>query len=134
MGIIAGMENQRSGSDGTFYDRVYAFVRGVPRGKVVTYGQVALELGAPAAARAVGYALHYLPGNTDVPWWRVINASGGISLKGRGEAAEVQRRLLEGDGVAFEGDGRIDLRAYRWIPDGEEGGQPQNGADATLRT
>jgi methylated-DNA-protein-cysteine methyltransferase-like protein len=64
----------------------------------------------------VGYALHYLPGDTDVPWWRVINASGGISLKGRGEAAEVQRRQLKGDGVTFERGGTVDLRRYRWIP------------------
>jgi len=114
--ILAGVNAPRATRDSTFYDRVYEFVRMVPRGYVVTYGQVALELGAPAAARAVGYALHFLPGDTDVPWWRVINASGGISLKGRGEAAEVQRRQLEGDGVRFEGGGTINLRRYRWIP------------------
>lgn len=114
--ILAGVDTPRAARDATFYDRVYEFVRTVPRGYVVTYGQVALELGAPAAARAVGYALHYLPGDTDVPWWRVINASGGISLKGRGEAAEVQRRQLKGDGVTFERGGTVDLRRYRWIP------------------
>jgi methylated-DNA-protein-cysteine methyltransferase-like protein len=90
----------------------------VPAGQVVSYGQVALELGAPAAARAVGYALHYLPGNSDVPWWRVVNASGGISLRGRGEAAEVQRRILEDEGVVFEANGTVDLRRYRWSPPG----------------
>ena len=84
----------------------------------MTYGQVALELGSPAAARAVGYALHFLPGNRDVPWWRVVNAGGGISLRGRGEAAEVQRRLLEAEGIAFRREGTIDLRRYRWIPPG----------------
>ncbi len=102
----------------TFYDRVYQFVRGVPAGHVVTYGQVALELGSPAAARAVGYALHFLPGDSDVPWWRVVNAGGAISLRGRGEAAELQRRLLEGEGVAFQREGAIDLRSYRWTPPG----------------
>lgn len=61
------MRPERAVGGATFYDRVYTFVRGVPRGRVVTYGQVALELGAPAAARAVGYALHHLPGTTDVP-------------------------------------------------------------------
>lgn len=109
------MTAHRSTPRKTFYDRVYAFVRSVPRGKVVTYGQVALELGSPAAARAVGYALHFLPGNSDVPWWRVINAGGGISLRGRGEAAEVQRRLLEEEGLVFRPAGTIDLRRYRWL-------------------
>lgn len=110
------MTGERAANQETFYDRVYEFLRGVPGGRVVTYGQVALELGSPAAARAVGYALHYLPGNSDVPWWRVVNAGGGISLRGRGEAAAVQRRLLEGEGVEFQREGTIDLRRYRWIP------------------
>lgn len=100
----------------TFYDRVYDFVRGVPLGTVVTYGQVALELGAPMAARAVGYALSNLPPGTDVPWWRVINASGAISLKGRGAAADLQRDLLEREGVPFDRSGRTDLGRYRWWP------------------
>lgn len=112
------MTGERAASSETFYDRVYEFVRGVPAGGVVTYGQVALELGSPAAARAVGYALHFLPGDSDVPWWRVVNASGGISLQGRGEAAEVQRRLLEAEGVEFGRGDTIDLRQYRWIPAG----------------
>lgn len=103
----------------SFYERVYAAVRKVPRGAVVTYGQVALYLGAPAAARAVGYALHSLPAQNDVPWWRVINASGGISFKGRGPAADLQRELLEGEGVAFDRDGRVDLVRYRWRPGDE---------------
>jgi methylated-DNA-protein-cysteine methyltransferase-like protein len=99
----------------TFYDLVYAFVHTVPAGRVVTYGQVALELGSPAAARAVGYALNYLPADTDVPWWRVINAGGAISYRGRIEAAGRQRTLLEGEGVVFEGD-RIDLHRWRYWP------------------
>ena len=111
------MTIDRSTSQETFYERVYAFVRSVPSGKVVTYGQVALELGSPSAARAVGYALYFLPGNSDVPWWRVVNAGGGISLRGRGEAAEVQRKLLEGEGLAFRPAGTIDLRRYRWSGD-----------------
>ena len=100
----------------TFYDAVYTFVRRVPRGRVVTYGQVALELGSPAAARAVGYALHALPQGSDVPWWRVINAQGAISLKGRGPQADLQRSLLEDEGVGFDGHDRADLRILRWWP------------------
>jgi methylated-DNA-protein-cysteine methyltransferase-like protein len=105
----------RSRRHSTFYDQVWAFVRLVPAGAVVTYGQIALELGSPAAARAVGYAMANLPTDTDVPWWRVINASGGISLKGRGATADLQRTLLEREGVAFDGD-RTDLGRYRWWP------------------
>ena len=102
----------------TFYDRVYAFVREVPRGSVVTYGQVALELGAPSAARAVGYALHFLPkaSEQDVPWWRVINASGAISFKGRGPEADRQRSMLEQEGIVFDAAGHTDLRGFRWWP------------------
>lgn len=99
----------------TFYDRVYEFVRQVPPGRVVTYGQVALELGAPAAARAVGYALHNLPGTSNVPWWRVVNASGGISLGHRGPAADFQREQLEAEGIYFNFEGKMRLREYRWF-------------------
>ena len=100
----------------TFYDRVYAFVRRVPRGRVITYGHVALCLGSPMAARAVGYALHALSDPNDVPWWRVINAQGAISLKGRGANADLQRALLEREGVTFGPDDRTDLARYRWWP------------------
>ncbi len=113
------------GRPATFYDRVYAFVRTVPRGFVVTYGQVALELGAPAAARAVGYALNALHGESDVPWWRVINARGAISLKGRGASADLQRRLLEREGVVFSADDTCDLRRYRYWPRPREDERPR---------
>lgn len=99
-----------------FYSAVYELVRRVPRGRVVTYGQVAVLLSAPSAARAVGYALHALDGSEGVPWWRVINARGAISLKGRGSAADLQRALLEAEGVVFGNDDRTDLRAFRWWP------------------
>lgn len=105
-----------------FYERVWDFVGEVPRGRVVTYGQVAVVLGAPAAARAVGYALRALPPETDTPWWRVINAKGGISLRGRGHGADLQRELLEGEGVVFDAADTVDLRVYRWWPDEESGG------------
>ncbi len=102
----------------TFYDRVYEFVRAVPSGRVVTYGQVALELGAPAAARAVGYALHYLPnGENKIPWWRVINVRGEISYKNRGVNADLQLRLLAEEGVRFDDNGRTELGIYRWWPE-----------------
>lgn len=108
MGSPDGREN--------FYQRVYAFVRLVPAGSVVTYGQVAALLGAPAASRAVGYALRHLPADTGVPWWRVLNAQGRISLRGRGPGADLQRTLLEDEGVPFDETGAVALRDYRWWP------------------
>lgn len=102
--------------DLSYYDRVYEIVGQVPPGRVVTYGHVALLLGAPTAARAVGYALHSLPPGSDIPWWRVINAAGGISLKGRGAQADLQRALLEREGVQFDGNGHCQLARYRWWP------------------
>ncbi len=102
----------------TFYDRVYDFVRGVPAGRIVTYGQVALELGSPAAARAVGYALSYLPHESDVPWWRVINAGGEITYRNRGISADMQLRILVEEGVVFGANGKTDLTTYRWWPEG----------------
>ncbi|MFN0147424.1 MAG: MGMT family protein [Dehalococcoidia bacterium] len=100
----------------SFYDRVYDFVRLVPGGQVITYGHVALALGSPAAARAVGYALYFLPAGNDVPWWRVINARGAITFKNRGPNADLQRTILEEEGIVFDGAGRCDLRLYRWWP------------------
>jgi len=98
-----------------FARAVYALVRDVPRGRVVTYGQVAAILGHPRAARAVGTALHNLPRPLAriVPWQRVINASGRISIRGDLQRPDLQRQLLEMEGVAFRGS-QIDLHMYRW--------------------
>ena len=99
-----------------FFTHVYRLVSQVPRGKVVTYGQVAALLGAPRAARAVGTALRSLPRPLVqmVPWQRVINASGGISFRGDVLRVEEQRWLLENEGVEFTPHGKIDLKKYRW--------------------
>ncbi len=99
-----------------FFTHVYRLVAQVPRGKVVTYGQVAALLGAPRAARAVGTALRHLPLSLTkkVPWQRVINASGGISLRGDVVRAEEQRWLLEEEGVAFNRNGKVNLEKYHW--------------------
>ncbi|MGI8926483.1 MAG: MGMT family protein [Tepidiformaceae bacterium] len=108
--------------DRSYYERVYELVRQVPPGRVVTYGQLALELGSPSAARAAGYALYNLQAGNDVPWWRVINASGAISYKGRGPQADLQRELLEREGVRFDAEGRTRLGEYRWWFDSEQVG------------
>jgi methylated-DNA-protein-cysteine methyltransferase related protein len=97
-----------------FYERVYVLVRQIPPGNVVTYGQVAALLGTPRAARAVGYALRFLPAGTDVPWHRVINHRGQISHRTPIESPLLQRLLLEEEGVVFDAEGRVDLSIYRW--------------------
>ena len=99
-----------------FARAVYAAVRKVPRGRVVTYGQVAAMLGHPRAARAVGTALSRLPRGLVriVPWQRVINAAGRISMRADFVRPDLQRHLLESEGVRFSRDGQIDLKAYRW--------------------
>lgn len=98
-----------------FYEAVYRLVRDVPRGRVVTYGQVAVLLGHPRAARAVGYALRACRGK-DVPWQRVINAQGRISARGEVERPMQQRVLLEREGVRFDEHDACDLKALRWEP------------------
>jgi methylated-DNA-protein-cysteine methyltransferase-like protein len=109
---------QRRGPDRTpaFHRAVYRLVRQVPRGTVVTYGQVAAILGHPRAARAVGQALRLLPPMLvrTVPWQRVINANGRISHRGDILRPHEQRELLEAEGVRFDRSGRVDLRRLRW--------------------
>ncbi len=107
-----------------FARRVYAWVRQVPRGRVVTYGQVAWGLAPPAnvppdtyrrwGAIWVGGAMAHAP--EDVPWQRVVNSQGGISIKNAVQAG-AQRLLLEQEGVRFGPNDRIDLAVYGWNPD-----------------
>ena len=100
------------------HQRIHAVVRRVPAGRVTTYGDVAALAGMPRQARLVGYALHALPRHTAVPWHRVVNASGGISVGRARPGGEIeQRRRLEAEGVAFGASGKVDLKQYRWTPD-----------------
>ena len=92
-----------------FNQQVYGIVARIPPGCVVTYGQIALALGRPHGARQVGWAMHRCP--QGLPWHRVINSQGRISLQGPGAA--LQRALLEDEGIAFC-QGRIDLDTYTW--------------------
>ena len=98
----------------SFFAQVYEVVRRIPSGKVATYGQIARLLGKPRAARTVGWALHSLPEGSDVPWQRVINAKGTISLDARGPGGAIQRVLLEAEGIVFDEQGRVDLQAHGW--------------------
>ncbi len=97
-----------------FFNLVYQVVRRIPPGKVATYGQIARLMGIPSGARQVGWALADLPHGSDVPWQRVVNAQGRVSLRGRGEEPPLQQVLLEAEGVAFDSSGRIDLKVYGW--------------------
>ena len=97
-----------------FFARVYSVVRRVPRGNVTTYGAVARILGSPHGARTVGWALHSLPKDSDVPWQRVVNSHGRISGDSRDHGCSRQRELLEEEGVSFDEHGRIDLNRYGW--------------------
>jgi methylated-DNA-protein-cysteine methyltransferase-like protein len=110
-GIVKGMA--KAAKADSAYERIYAVVRRIPRGRVCTYGRVAELAGNPGAARQVGYALHALPEHTTVPWHRVINAQGRISLRRDGPELE-QRFRLEAEGVAFDQGGRVSLQRFGW--------------------
>jgi len=105
---------QASGSDR--YPRIYAVVRRIPKGRVATYGQVAQIAGLPGCARQVGYALHALRGDSDVPWQRVVNASGQVSRRSEAGMDQIQRQLLEAEGIVFDARDRLDLGSKRWRP------------------
>ena len=96
----------------SFSEKVYRLVRRIPPGKVIAYGGVAALLGAPRAARGVGQALSTLPEDVSVPWWRVVNGRGEISLTHH--RGLLQRSLLEAEGVRFERGGRVDWKKYGW--------------------
>jgi len=98
------------------YARIYDVVRRIPRGRVATYGQIATLAGIPGHARQVGYAMAALPEDSRVPWHRVVNARGMISLQADRGYAQMQRILLENEGVAFDACGRLSLERYRWRP------------------
>jgi methylated-DNA-protein-cysteine methyltransferase-like protein len=100
----------------TSYQRIYAVVRRIPEGRVATYGQVASLAGLAGHARQVGYALHALPNETTVPWHRVVNARGGVSLRSMAGGELVQRGLLEREGIRFDPSGRVPLARVRWAP------------------
>jgi TDG/mug DNA glycosylase family protein len=94
--------------------RIYEAVRRIPRGRVATYGEVARLAGIPRAARQVGYALAALPRGSDLPWQRVINAKGEVSPRAEPGWEEVQRKLLEREGVVFDAHGRVSLARFGW--------------------
>jgi methylated-DNA-protein-cysteine methyltransferase-like protein len=98
----------------SFFEQVYKIVRCIPPGKVATYGQIARLAGKPRGARTVGWALHSMPEDSDVPWQRVINAQGIITLDAHGPGGAIQRVLLKAEGVIFDEQGRVDLEVCGW--------------------
>jgi methylated-DNA-protein-cysteine methyltransferase-like protein len=103
-----------------FYEQVYGVVRSIPPGKVTSYGRIAQMLGAPNAARAVGYALRALkdkaddPDYADIPWYRVVNSQGRISISNRERGAQHQAELLRAEGVEVTEALQIDLDRFLW--------------------
>lgn len=103
-----------------FYEQVYAVVRCIPKGKVTSYGRIAQMLGRPRAARAVGYALNNLkdrdnnPRYANIPWQRVINSQGRISIVNREWSAQKQAEILRAEGVAVDEHLKINLDKYLW--------------------
>ncbi len=112
----AGVNVAKPADVPSLYRAAWQLVRQIPPGRVMTYGQIATLLGTPRAARAVGYSMFFVRG-ADVPWQRVVNAKGQISLGGDVDRPALQRELLLAEGIEFSTEGRIDLAARLWWPD-----------------
>ena len=113
------------------WEAVYAAARRIPRGRVMTYGQIATLLGSRLSPRAVGWAMHGCP--RGIPWHRVVNASGGCSTERLPHLPSgLQRALLLSEGVAFRRNGTLDLEEYRWTPPrkprSRRAGPPERGS------
>lgn len=102
-----------SGND-SFQQRIWQIVAAIPYGKITTYGDIARLAGSPRAARQVGGVLKRLPAASQLPWHRVINRHGQISLTG--DDLFRQRDALEAEGIEITDDGRVALDKYRWQP------------------
>ena len=101
--------------ENSVFEKIYDVVKRIPRGKVATYGQVALLASNPRWARVVGYALHVNPDPASIPCYRVVNHEGRASPAFAFGGENVQVLLLEGDGIKVT-DGKVNLSVYQWIP------------------
>jgi methylated-DNA-protein-cysteine methyltransferase-like protein len=114
--VHAELPAERGGA----FAAIYALVRRIPRGRVMTYGQIAMLLGNRLSPRAVGWAMHGCPAG--VPWQRVVNAAGGCSTERMPDVPPgLQRALLEAEGVVFRPNGTLELARYRWSPPAARG-------------
>lgn len=109
-----GVRSLMTGQEPDINHRIWQVVALIPKGKVATYGDVARQAGLPGAARRVGMALRGLPEDTSIPWHRVINAQGKISLPAGSASRYTQRERLEAEGVVFRHNSSISLREFRW--------------------
>lgn len=113
-------------SESKFKQRVLKAVCLVPFGQVASYGQIALMVGVPRAARQVGWILNgteedFVSGQNSAPWWRIVNNQGRISIKGtKYNDAAVQKKLLEGEGLKIKKDLTFDIELYRFHPSLEQ--------------
>ena len=97
----------------SIYQKIYNTVKQIPYGRVVTYGQIA-QMVDNCTARMVGYALAATPEDIEIPWHRVINSQGRISMI---TSKDLQQKLLESEGIEFDRSGRVNLKKYRWNSD-----------------
>lgn len=101
-------------TDRKLLERIWKAVAAIPHGEVASYGGIARRAGLPRRARLVGHALKVAPANLKLPWHRVLNAQGRISLPAGSRAHRMQRRLLEEEGIVFR-NGRVDLASAAGI-------------------
>ncbi len=99
------------------YERIYDVVRPVPAGRVASYGQIAAIFGR-CTPRSVGFAMASVPAGSDVPWHRILNGKGEISFRPGSDGHDVQRAMLEAEGVVFDERGRTDLKTFGWTGPG----------------
>jgi len=107
------MMTHRKAPNTNRFEQVYHFVKQVPEGKITTYGHIARMINR-CTPRMVGFAMAALDFDSDVPWQRVINSQGKISIRPGSNASEIQRAILEGEGVVFDKNGRVDLSVFEW--------------------
>ncbi|MEH6518555.1 MAG: MGMT family protein [Halioglobus sp.] len=103
-----------SAKDPEINQRIWQVIALIPSGRVSSYGEIARQAGMPGAARRVGYALRHLPAGTKIPWHRVINAQGRISIPDNSASRYTQRDRLEAEGVVFKANKSVDLKRFGW--------------------
>lgn len=104
----------KSCSSKNFFNKIYEIVAQIPEGKVATYGQIAAALGSPRGARTVGWAMQSTPEQLRLPCHRVVNRLGEMAPSYAFGGADIQRAILENEGVTFKADGCIDMKKHLW--------------------
>jgi methylated-DNA-protein-cysteine methyltransferase-like protein len=117
-------------TDNDYREAVFRIVRSIPRGHVMTYGQIAEILGEGYTPRTVGFVMH--SSNDKTPWHRVVNAQGGCSTRGLVLPHDKQQRMLEAEGVSFNERGRCELQQFLWIPAESEKKRKARAREAKL--